>query len=285
MNLLVLCLPALLAVSCVGAAISTVSSPVPARVVALSEEPSFRVMTFNIQSASHGLEAVAQTIRSGQPDVVALQEVDCGTLRSRGVNQAEALALATGLPYFRHFRATELHGGPYGVALLSRTPFLFAEQHALPNESGLEPRTVARAVVNVGGRNISVYVTHLSHLLNRGALRERQAQRILSLVRADPFPVVLLGDFNESRAKAVSLLSSALVDAFARVGRGPSGTFPLPIFLPELRLDFVFASAALRPLQSFVLRHKASDHYPVVADMGFAEAAEVLQASATGTAP
>ncbi len=233
------------------------------------DDASIRVMTFNVQSCARGLEAVAEAIRAAAPDLVALQEVDSGTDRSRGVNQAAALAELTGLTHHLHFRATELHGGAYGVALLSRLPLEWADQYPLPTWAGLERRTVARVGVTFNGQPLAIYVTHLTHLPSRGALRLSQAKRILALVEADPRPAILLGDLNESDASApaVELLNRTLVDAFARSGLGPPGTFPLPAFLPELRLDYVFTSKTLRPLRSFVLRKSASDHFPLVADL------------------
>ncbi|MGQ0503713.1 MAG: endonuclease/exonuclease/phosphatase family protein [Myxococcaceae bacterium] len=236
-------------------------------------------MTFNIQSGSRGLKGVAEAIQEAGPDLVALQEVDNKTKRSKGMDQVQQLSEMTGLYYHAHFRACDLQGGPYGVALLSKFPLVDMEHFTLPSEKGLEPRTVARAKVAVEGRDLSVYVTHLTNLPTRGALRMRQVRRIMSLVAQDPRPVVLLGDFNENGvADGVQLIQQQLTDAFAVAGQGPSGTYPLPAFLPELRFDFVFTSPAIKALKTYVLRRPASDHYPVVADLGFASSAPVAAA-------
>lgn len=235
---------------------------------ALRPRGALRVMTFNIQSGSRGLESVARAIRLASPDLVALQEVDKGTRRSGGLDQAERLAELTGLGHHAHFPATDKHGGAYGLALLSRLPLEAIEHWALPCPKGVEPRAFARARVRVAGAALHVYVTHLSHLPNRGELRRRQTARILRAIAADPHPKILMGDLNEGAgSSAVSLLSRSLRDVFAHAGFGPSGTYPLPLFLPDLRLDYVFASAELAPVSSFVLRVPASDHYPVVADL------------------
>lgn len=228
---------------------------------------ALRVMTFNIQSCLRGIGQVAAVIRAARPDLVALQEVDRHTRRAGGLDQAEQLAQLTGLEHFAHFRATDLHGGSYGVALLSAYPLERVEQNRLIVPAGLEPRTVARAIVRIGGRETSVYVTHLSNLPTRSRLRARQVRQILRMMRADPRPKILLGDLNDGAdSEAVTLLSRALADVFTQKGEGPAGTYPLPLFLPPLRLDYVFASEGLSPLRSFVLPSDASDHYPLIAD-------------------
>ncbi len=225
-------------------------------------------MTFNIQSGAHGLERVAELIAEVGPDVVALQEVDKGTLRSGGVDQAEALAELTGLSHHAHFRATTLFGGDYGLAVISRFPIVQTRRVRLPTFRGDESRALARAVLDVEGLEISVYVTHLSHLPHRSALRAEQAEAILRRVRRDPRPALLMGDLNDApTSPALLLLRQRFACAFTRAGEGNDRTYPLPFPLADLRLDYVLASDAFVPRRAFVVREVASDHFPVVADV------------------
>lgn len=226
-----------------------------------------RAMTFNIQSGSRGLDGVAKLIRNTAPDIVALQEVDRFTRRARGKDQAEQLSELTGLEHHVHFRATDLFGGAYGVALLSRVPLMTPWSRALPRAGTEEPRTVGRARIELEGQTVSVYVTHLAHMPTNGELRARQIKAILAELQADPHPKIVMGDLNESpNSQAVRLLGRHLRDAFDTAGRGRSGTYPLPFFLPAVRLDYVMASAELQPQHSYVIESDASDHYPVVAE-------------------
>jgi endonuclease/exonuclease/phosphatase family metal-dependent hydrolase len=89
-------------------------------------------MTFNIQSAVRGMDGWGGAIRSASPDIVALQEVGRGLHARAGQNQPAVMAERTGLPYHAHFRTTDLFGGAYGVALLSRFPLLSVKQYPLP---------------------------------------------------------------------------------------------------------------------------------------------------------
>ncbi|QRN98649.1 endonuclease/exonuclease/phosphatase family protein [Archangium violaceum] len=246
----------------------TIAAPASlASPAALRSEDDLRVMTFNIQSGRHGLDKVAETIRSASPDIVALQEVDVGSVRANGMDQPAELAQRTGLPYYAHFRTTSLYGGDYGVALISRFPLESVEQHPLPVEPGTEPRTVARVLMKVNGQEVSIYVTHLTRRPFNGAVRMRQSAAIMKLLAADPRPKLLMGDMNDTPdSRSLLLLKRELVDVFALRGQGPSDTYPLPV-IPNLRIDYVLACDHFMPRHSQVLRVRASDHFPVVADL------------------
>lgn len=246
-----------------------------------------RVMTFNIQSGARGLERVAHVIRAAVPDVVALQEVDVGSTRARGLDQADELSRLTGLKYRAHFRTTDLFGGAYGIAVLSRFPLEALAQYPLPGPRGAEPRTVAHAVVEVDGREVSIYLTHLIRRPFNSDARVRQSAYVARLMAQDSRPKVLMGDLNDGPdARSTRLLRRALHDVAAATG-GTGGTYPLPLFLPTLRIDYVLACDAFTSVASRVLRVDVSDHYPVVADLRLKpEAAPVVaERAATGTAP
>ncbi|HLK99458.1 MAG TPA: endonuclease/exonuclease/phosphatase family protein [Myxococcaceae bacterium] len=236
-------------------------------------EDELRVMTFNIQSGVRGLEGVAEVIRQARPDIVALQEVDLGSRRASGLDQAAVLAQRTGLTHHAHFRTTDLYGGAYGIALLSRFPVEALAQYPLPVPRGAEPRTVAHAVLHVAGREVSVYLTHLIRRPFNADSRLRQSVLIAGLLARDSRPKLLMGDLNDDPgSRPVRLLRRDLTDVFAATGQGPDGTYPLPLpFSPALRIDYVLACDAFVPLRSRVLRVAASDHYPVIADVRLKE--------------
>lgn len=228
-----------------------------------------RVMTFNIQSGLRGLDGVAEVIRAARPDIVALQEVDRGSRRAGGLDQTAVLAEQTGLRYHAHFRTTDLYGGAYGIALLSRFPLEALEEYSLPVPRGAEPRTLAHALMRVDGREVSVYVTHLIRRPFNSEARVRQSVWIAGLLAKDARPKLLMGDLNDDPdSRPVRLLRRGLTDVAAASGHGSEGTYPLPLpFSPALRIDYVLACEAFEPLRSEVLRVGASDHYPLVADV------------------
>jgi endonuclease/exonuclease/phosphatase family metal-dependent hydrolase len=242
-------------------------------------------MTFNIESGERGLEGVAKVIRGARPDIVALQEVDLGSRRAGGLDQTAVLSERTGLPYHAHFRTTDLDGGAYGIALLSRLPLEALEQYPLPVPPGAEPRTVVHALVQVDGREVSVYLTHLIRRPFNGEARVRQSALIAGMLARDARPKLLMGDFNDDPdSLPVRLLRRELTDVVAASGQGSEGTFPLPLpFSPALRIDYVLACDDFVPLRSQVLHVGASDHYPVIADVRLKEAPAATAACLGGS--
>ncbi|RKG84374.1 hypothetical protein D7V88_22075 [Corallococcus terminator] len=243
-------------------------TPVAVAPKAVRDAGALRVMTFNIQSGLRGLERVADVIRAESPDVVALQEVDVGSTRAGGEDQVERLSALTGLKYRAHFGTTKLYGGHYGIALLSRYPLESLAQYPLPTPRGAEPRTLAHAVLDVDGREVSVYATHLIRRPFNGSARVRQSVFISNLLAKDPRPRLLMGDLNDDPdSRPVRLLRRQLQDVAKVTHADGKGTYPMPLFLPSLRIDYVMACGAFTPVSSRVLDVGASDHFPVVADL------------------
>ncbi|MBN1672060.1 MAG: hypothetical protein JXR37_13560 [Kiritimatiellae bacterium] len=91
---------------------------------------SFRLslLSYNIR---HGrgmddrvdLQRIAAVIRSVQADIAALQEVDGLQPRSGGIDQAEALARATGMAAVWGPAIQHADGRKYGNVLLTRLPY------------------------------------------------------------------------------------------------------------------------------------------------------------------
>ncbi len=107
-----------------------------------------RVLTYNIHhgAGTDGKTDLARTagaIKRLTPDLVALQEVDKATTRSRGVDQAAELGRLTGM-HFAFGKAMDFAGGQYGEAILSRYPLMEIQVHSLPFISTMFP-TVRRS--------------------------------------------------------------------------------------------------------------------------------------------
>lgn len=161
---------------------------------------TLRVLTYNIH---HGegtdkqfdYERLAAVIQKLEPDVVALQEVDRGTERASGVDQARLLAKLCHMHY-AFGQAMPHQGGQYGEAILSRFPIEKTFVHPLPYQLDREPRAAVEVVIAPPGIGpISVVGTHLCHQSNE--LRTLQTQRLSQLFPSqESKPVILAGDFN-----------------------------------------------------------------------------------------
>lgn len=161
---------------------------------------TLRVLTYNIH---HGegtdkvfdYERLAGVIKKLKPDIVALQEVDFGTERASGVDQAKRLAKLCRMHY-AFGQAMPHQGGQYGEAILSRFPIQKTFVHPLPYFLEREPRAAIEVVIEPAGIGpISFVGTHLCHQSDE--LRTLQTQRLSQLFPAEKGgPAILAGDFN-----------------------------------------------------------------------------------------
>lgn len=182
---------------------------------------TLRVLTYNIH---HGegtdekfdYKRLAAVIEKLKPDIVALQEVDCGTERASGVDQAKLLAKLCRMHY-AFGQAMPHQGGQYGEAVLSRFPIEKTFVHPLPYQLDREPRSAIEVVIAPPGIGpISFIGTHLCH--QSSELRTLQTQRLSQLFPAQKGnPVILAGDFNARPGSDPMnvLLNAGWVDAVA----------------------------------------------------------------------
>ncbi|MBP7935447.1 MAG: endonuclease/exonuclease/phosphatase family protein [Phycisphaerae bacterium] len=243
-----------------------------------------RVVTYNIL---HGagpdkkldLGRTAEVIRRLSPDLVALQEVDKGTRRSGGVDEAAELGGLTGM-HAAFGKAMDFDGGQYGDAVLSRFPIERTVGHALPHSKDREPRQALEVHVSVpvdgppsgkpgGGRraeswSVRFISTHWDHL-NDDVDRVLQAKAVAELAATEPVvPVILAGDLNaEPGSVPLAALGAGWLDT---TPAAPEPSFPSD--RPTIRIDFIFARPAnhWRGVSAEVVHEPwASDHRPVLA--------------------
>lgn len=229
----------------------------------LPAEVTLRVMTYNIH---HGegtdgrldLERIAAVIRSADPDLVALQEIDVRTKRTGGVDQALELARLTGL-HALYGATMPFQGGLYGNAVLSRWPAAGFRNHALPVTPGREPR----AVMEVDFRHPAAFRILATHLDITREDRLSAVQAIARFAPASPaLPAILLGDLNDTPESPV------LAGLFAQGWRSAVQGFTVPVREPRRQIDFILLRPAgqWRVLERRVLEERtASDHLPVLA--------------------
>jgi endonuclease/exonuclease/phosphatase family metal-dependent hydrolase len=228
-----------------------------------------RVLSYNIH---HGegidgqldLPRIAGVIRSVQPDLVALQEVDQGTQRTNQVDQPAELSRLTGMNvvFGGNIR---YQGGDYGNAVLSKLPIHQHQNHLLPRFDDGEQRGVLQVEVDLPdpfGR-LLVLATHLDH---RPDDRERIASaKAINRLAADSegLPAVLAGDLND-------LPDSKTLQEYETVWtRANQEVLPtIPTDQPSRQIDFILFRPAERwkTVEVRVLDEAvASDHRAIFA--------------------
>jgi endonuclease/exonuclease/phosphatase family metal-dependent hydrolase len=229
-----------------------------------------RVLTYNIH---HGegtdrqfdLERLAAVIKSANPDLVGLQEVDEKTARSKGVDQAARLGELTGLRAI-FGKAMAYQGGAYGLAMLSRWPVRESRTHPLPAVPGVEPRAVLEARLQIGesGSEIIFLVTHLDHRADPEQ-RMHQTAKLREIFPAAPntTPALLVGDLNATPESAV--LKALLADWTDSAAGQSFATSPAGA--PRRKIDYILyrPSARWRVVETRALDEAiASDHRAVL---------------------
>jgi exodeoxyribonuclease-3 len=240
-------------------------------------------MTYNILHGGRGrILPIAAVINSCAPDLVMVQEAtDPATL--------ERIAEAAGMAEWRSFRRQSL-------GFLSRRPVEFSKW--------TRPRFSQHAFIEVvpAGEPVRVFGVHLSavHAAWTERRRDMELRALLRTVAEHQHGFhVLTGDFNtvapgepldwarlpvrlrplvwlsggRIRWRTIqTVLDAGYVDAFrSKHGSAPGPT--LPTTDPHIRLDYVFVPRpfADRLAACDVVSHqeavRASDHFPVVADL------------------
>jgi endonuclease/exonuclease/phosphatase family metal-dependent hydrolase len=234
-----------------------------------------KIMSYNIHIGNPpskpgviDMEAIIKVIKTEDPDLIALQEVDVNTVRSGKINQADIIARKLGMNFF-FAKAIDHDGGDYGVALLSKYPISETKIHRLTTVvgSGGEPRVIATARIELkNGKYIRFGATHLDHLRNP-VNREIQIEEINAIGLEEKLPFIIAGDLN---AVTESAAIQKLDQVFTRTCNQCEPTFP--VIKPDRAIDFI----AFKKTDFFnvishrvVQEHYASDHLPVVALLRF----------------
>jgi endonuclease/exonuclease/phosphatase family metal-dependent hydrolase len=240
-------------------------------------------MTYNIHSCV-GIdgkvrpERIARVINHFDPDIVAVQEVDCHRHRSGGHDQAQMIA--------DHLRMTHVFEAMfeeqkerYGIAIFSKHPLKIIKSGLLTN--GGPGFREARGAIWV---QLQIEGHESFHFINThfGLGREEKAEQMQKLLGEqwlgsipENEAVILCGDFNSGpQSKVLKPLQGFLFDAQQSV----EGSKPRPTFSsinPFLRIDHVFVSGHF-VVKSIDVPHTptavvASDHLPVCIELSLAK--------------
>lgn len=249
-----------------------------AHLPAAGSEIPLRVMSYNIRSGNGNLAGTAAAIRASAPDLVALQEVDVHWAeRSNFVDQATALGQELQMqvrfaPIYRLDSAgSQAPPREFGVALLSRFPITSFTNHIITRLSTQETNPLPapmpgflEATVDVGGRAVRVFDTHLDYRSDP-RVRHQQVLDMLGFIGDVSAPTLLFGDLNAPPdAPEIQPLLERLHDAWP-TSAGAGLTDPADV--PSKRIDYVLTSKHFRVRSATVPVTLASDHRPVVVDL------------------
>jgi len=206
--------------------------------------------------ARESLDRIARLVRDY--DIVALQEADAGSMRTRNINQIRYLAERAGFPHWdaqinRDFGKLAQHS----LGVLSRPPPVHITEHRLP---GLIP---GRGVLVVRfGRVYNPLLLVVTHLALGPRTRRQQLAYISSLIR-DYRHVILMGDTNCGIDELMA--ADALGDTRLRAPALTLNTYPS--WQPRRDLDHILVTPTLKIEHACVIEEPLSDHLPVALEV------------------
>lgn len=239
---------------------------------------TFKVVTLNLYHDKDDWPKrrlqIVEELRALQPDVIALQEV----IQHQTVDN-QATWLAAQLGYESHFVSIDPANQVrrYGNAILTRHPILVrGEQRLRPLD---DSRTAAWLRIDLDGRALNVYATHLHWTDEGAAIRVQQVADLMQYIAATSkgFPSVVAGDFNATAdSSELAVVRTDFVDAYGSQHPDAdivsSSTLNLKYFAPK-RIDHIFFKRdAIQPVSSQIILNRAdahgvwaSDHYGMLA--------------------
>ena len=217
-----------------------------------------QLMTYNVKNGA-GMDGVTDYARTAsviiheKPDVVAIQELDSVTGRSKGAYVLDELAKQTGM-HATYAPAIDYDGGKYGIGILSKKQPLHVYRYALPG------REEARALLVVEFKKYVYACMHLS-------LTEEDRIASLPIIREATSgfdkPVFIAGDWNDTP-------DSPFIQEMQKDFRilSPTDQLTCPADEPKAFIDYIAVKKNCKPKHFAFFSYVApasveSDHRPV----------------------
>jgi len=201
-------------------------------------------------------------------DMVALQEVDSGSLRSGFINQSRYLATQSGMPFWCHQSNRKVGTVAYaGNGFLSRFQPDAVEEHRLP---GVIPgRGTLLVRYGEGFSGLDIAIVHLA----LGKRARLQQLRFLARELDSGRNLIVMGDFN-TQADAGPV--NEFLETLAL--RAPTRGLPTyPSWQPQRAIDHILVSEKLRVGEAEVLGVTYSDHCPVAVEIELPAGLELVE--------
>lgn len=210
------------------------------------------------------LPEIAQFIKTVDPDVVGLIEVDTGSIRSRNVNQAEKLAGDLGM--------NTSYETKYGEKSFNQLLPIVRKQGnafmAAPRVHGEKfhyfDTGIKRLIIELEMDDYAIFLVHLSLKYRH---RHLQLRRLYDLIQETKKPVLVAGDFNTFwGGNEIYLFTKAAGLRSANVDSRPT----YPSRAPRKELDFILYQDGINVRSFDIPDVKLSDHLPLVCDFELA---------------
>jgi endonuclease/exonuclease/phosphatase family metal-dependent hydrolase len=206
------------------------------------------------------LPDISKFIKSTDPDIVGLIEVDTGSIRSRKINQAEMIATELGM--------NSSYETKYGAKSINQLlPIIRKQGNAFLAAPRVHGETfhyfdtgIKRLIIELEMDSFAVFLVHLSLKYRH---RHLQLRKLYDLIAETEKPVIVAGDFN-------TFWGENEIYLFMRAaGLRSANTESLPSYpsrSPRKELDFVLYQDGIRVTNFEIPQVRHSDHLPLICD-------------------
>ncbi|MFV0435791.1 MAG: endonuclease/exonuclease/phosphatase family protein [Desulfopila sp.] len=206
------------------------------------------------------LRRIIDFIRSVDPDIVGLIEVDSGSYRSGKSCQAEEIARSLGYHYIAETKYSE-------SSFAQKVPILKQQSNALLTRQPIHGHSfhyfnegVKRLIIKTELDEVIIFLVHLSLKFRH---RQHQLEHLHNLIKHLNREVIVAGDFNTFFGeRELELFLAAANLQNANTLNLPSH----PSHAPHRQIDFILHSAGIRVTDFAIPDVHLSDHSPLVCD-------------------
>ena len=190
-------------------------------------------------------------LKNSDADVICLQEVN----ESAKVGfQVSSLKEELGMN--AHYGANVVNlNSSYGLVTYSK--YKIISQNHVYLSSSKEQRGFLHTIIDVKGKRVNIINVHLGTNKEEQEIQLKELKDFLSNLKDQTY--IIAGDFNAADVN----INSNVIDVAKELDKSNTLTFALGIE----RIDYIFTSQDIKPINYKVLIKKMSDHYPIIAKL------------------
>jgi len=259
---------------------------------------TFKVISYNLhlfnyfegKKAANSEKKTIDFLKAQKADIICLQEF---YLFGNPSQKEISVRTALGSNYYSHMKV--LGSGKnryYGIVTFTRYPIIKKGEIIHPGSSSLSIYTdvlikkdtfriynnhlqsfrlkrmehsLIEEITAAGDKEALEEVKDLSVSLKKGFVRRAlQSQVVKDHINRSPYPVIVLGDFNDTPVSySYRKIRKGLNDSFVNSGYGAGFTYKGNY--PPNRIDYILYDDALINSYFEIIKVRYSDHYPIIA--------------------
>jgi len=206
------------------------------------------------------LPDITEFIKSVDPDIVGLIEIDTGSMRSRKINQAEVISAELGM--------NSSYESKYDARSINQVlPILRKQGNAFLAAPRVHGETfhyfdtgIKRLIIELEMDDFAVFLVHLSLKYRH---RHLQLRKLYDLIEVTEKPVIVTGDFNTFWGENEIYL---FMRAAGLKSANTKGLPSYPSRSPRKELDFILYQDGIRVTNFEIPQVRHSDHLPLVCE-------------------